>query len=137
MLTSQRRSTNTQHQIKQINLWFLWHFMASNWKSVGFGIVQRPMQIAFKKIQLIYMYCVGIITFNSRAAKGTKMKEICIFSSRKATFGILLCFKPSSFKKSLVPYFLSPLDLFFRGLSSVFVFYLIFQTNNAYKKWLF
>ena len=54
----------------------------------------------------------------SGAAKGTKMKKIWIFSG-KAAFWIILCFKLSSFKKSLVPYILSPLNVFFGGLNRI------------------
>ena len=55
------------------------------------------------KILVCLHYCSG-------AAKGTKMKETCIFS-RKTTFRIFWRFKLSSFKKSLVPCFLSILFL--------------------------
>ena len=47
--------------------------------------------------------------------KARKWRKSAFFSG-KATFWILWCFKPSSFKKSPLPYFLSQLD---GGLNSV------------------
>ena len=73
--------------------------------------------------------------------KAPKWRKFLFFSG-KATFWILWCFKPFSFKKSPVPYFLNRLDVFFRGLNSVEVFIKFYEQimltkNNCFNFILF
>ena len=66
--------------------------------------------------------------YHSGAAKGTNMKEICIFQERLLPGFFVVSNLPLSKKSSVPYYFLSPLDVFFRGLIKV-VFFIQFSVQ--------